>query len=110
MNDRNVEAIQVDHLTKNYLDKAREVVSAVKGISVDCNYGEIVGLLGPNGAGKTTTLRMLATVLKPSSGTASVAGYSVENQPLEVRKRLGFLTGGTGLYGRLTPVEILRFF
>jgi sodium transport system ATP-binding protein len=103
-------AIQVNHLGKNYLDKARGVVHAVAGVSFHCNYGEIVGLLGPNGAGKTTTLRMLATVLKPTSGNAQVGGYDIERQPLEVRKRLGFLTGGTGLYGRLTPVESFRFF
>jgi sodium transport system ATP-binding protein len=69
-----------------------------------------VGLLGPNGAGKTTTLRMLATVLEPTSGTASVAGFDVKEQSLDVRRKLGFLTGGTGLYGRLTPLEIFRFF
>ena len=110
MDKSGVRAIQVDRLTKNYLDKARGIVPAVRDVSFDCNYGEVIGLLGPNGAGKTTTLRMLATVLKPSGGTAYVADCNVESQPLEVRKRLGFLTGGTGLYGRLTPVEILRFF
>jgi sodium transport system ATP-binding protein len=103
-------AIEVERLGKDYLDKARGVVHAVEDVSFDCRYGEIVGLLGPNGAGKTTTLRMLATVLKPTRGRASVAGFDVEQQPLDVRKKLGFLTGGTGLYGRLTPVEIFRFF
>ncbi len=108
--EQGAHAIQVNGLGKNYLDKARGVVHAVENVSFDCAYGEIVGLLGPNGAGKTTTLRMLATVLKPSSGNATVAGYDIEQHPLEVRKRLGFLTGGTGLYGRLTPVESFRFF
>ncbi len=105
-----MQAIEVLNLSKDYLDRARGVVHAVNGISFDCSYGEIVGLLGPNGAGKTTTLRMLATVLKPTAGKARVAGFDVEGDSLDVRKKLGFLTGGTGLYGRLTPLEILRFF
>lgn len=70
----------------------------------------VVGLLGPNGAGKTTTLRMLATLLRPTEGTASVAGFDVATQPLEVRRSVGYLTGDTGLYGRLTPLEVLRYF
>ena len=104
------DAIDVLDLRKDYLDKARGIVHAVDGISFSCGYGEIVGLLGPNGAGKTTTLRMLATVLQPTSGTARVASFPVLEHPLEVRKKLGFLTGGTGLYGRLSPLEIFRFF
>jgi sodium transport system ATP-binding protein len=103
-------AIQTENLSKNYLDKARGVVQAVRNVSLQCSYGEIIGLLGPNGAGKTTTLRLLATVLEPTSGTARIAGFDVKEQSLEVRRRLGFLTGGTGLYGRLTPLEIFRFF
>ena len=103
-------AIEIANLSKTYLDKARGVVRAVDEISFQCGYGEIVGLLGPNGAGKTTTLRMLATVLSPTSGQAKVAGFDIEKDSLDVRKRLGFLTGGTGLYGRLSPLEIFRFF
>ncbi|HSE41334.1 MAG TPA: ATP-binding cassette domain-containing protein [Acidobacteriota bacterium] len=103
-------AIETINLSKHYLDKSRGVVAAVRNVSFQCSYGEIVGLLGPNGAGKTTTLRMLATVLQPTSGTAKVAGFDVKDQSLDVRKKLGFLTGGTGLYGRLTPLEIFRFF
>lgn len=103
-------AIEVENLSKNYLDRARGVVHAVRDVSFFCEFGEVVGLLGPNGAGKTTTLRMLATVLKPSSGHALVNGHDVEEDSLQVRKDLGFLTGGTGLYGRLTPLEIFRFF
>jgi sodium transport system ATP-binding protein len=105
-----MQAIEIDRLSKTYLDKARGTVRAVDEISLECAYGEIVGLLGPNGAGKTTTLRILATVLEPSSGKARVAGFDVENDSLQVRKRLGFLTGSTGLYGRLSPLEIFRFF
>jgi len=103
-------SIEVEGLSKSYLDRARGVVHAVNNISFECRAGEIVGLLGPNGAGKTTTLRMLATVLQPSSGDARVAGFSINERPLHVRQNLGFLTGGTGLYGRLSPREILQFF
>ena len=103
-------AIETEDLCKTYLDRARGVVTAVQDVSFQCSYGEIVGLLGPNGAGKTTTLRMLATVLQPTSGTAQVAGFDVVSESLEVRRKLGFLTGGTGLYGRLTPLEIFKFF
>jgi sodium transport system ATP-binding protein len=103
-------AIDVRDLTKTYLDKARGIVHAVDALSLQCSYGEIVGLLGPNGAGKTTTLRMLSTVLEPTAGTANIAGFDIEKEALDVRKNLGFLTGGTGLYGRLSPVEILQFF
>jgi sodium transport system ATP-binding protein len=106
----NEPAIFAKELSKDYLDKARGAVHAVQGVTFDCRYGEIVGLLGPNGAGKTTTLRMLATVLKPTAGHAQISGFDIEKESLQVRKHLGFLTGGTGLYGRLTPIEILRFF
>jgi len=105
-----MEAIEVRDLRKTYLDKARGTVAAVDQISFHCGYGEIVGLLGPNGAGKTTTLRMLATVLSPTSGTALIAGHNIQTDALEVRRKLGFLTGSTGLYGRLTPLEHLKFF
>lgn len=105
-----MDAIEVRDLSKTYLDKARGTVAAVDHITFHCGYGEIVGLLGPNGAGKTTTLRMLATVLSPSSGTALVAGHNIQTDALEVRRKLGFLTGSTGLYGRLSPLEHLQFF
>ncbi|MBI3071073.1 MAG: ATP-binding cassette domain-containing protein [Deltaproteobacteria bacterium] len=83
---------------------------AVRGVNLDVRAGEIVGLLGPNGAGKTTTLRMLSAVLTPSAGTAFIAGSCVATHPLGVRRAIGFLTGGTALYVRLTPREILRYF
>jgi sodium transport system ATP-binding protein len=85
-------------------------VRAVDGATFTAQQGEILGLLGPNGAGKTTTLRMLATVLRPSSGRASVAGFDVERQMSEVREHLGVLPEYWGLYGRLTPREHLRYF
>ena len=72
--------------------------------------GKVLGLLGPNGAGKTTTLRMLSTILAPSAGSARVAGVDVAADPLEVRRRIGFLSGSTGLYPRLTARETLEYF
>ncbi|RJP74776.1 MAG: ATP-binding cassette domain-containing protein [Candidatus Zixiibacteriota bacterium] len=102
--------IQVTDLTKSFSDKKRGVVKAVDGISFTCRPGEIYGLLGPNGAGKTTTLRLLSTVLEPDSGTAVVAGHDLLNDPGGVRASIGFLSGDTGLYRRLSAREILRYF
>jgi sodium transport system ATP-binding protein len=102
--------IQVQDLCKSYHDKKRGTVNAVDRISFVCQPGEIYGLLGPNGAGKTTTLRLLSTVLTPDSGMAIVAGHDVARQPSLVRANIGFLSGDTGLYRRLTGREILRYF
>ncbi|HED65240.1 MAG TPA: ABC transporter ATP-binding protein, partial [Planctomycetes bacterium] len=85
-------------------------VAAVTGLDFRARKGEIHGLLGPNGAGKSTTLRMLATILPPTSGSARVAGCEITAEPLEVRRRIGFLSQSTGLYPRLTGREILRYF
>jgi sodium transport system ATP-binding protein len=85
-------------------------LDAVAGISLTCQPGRIFTLVGPNGAGKTTTLRMIATLLKPTSGSISVAGFDVIKQPQEVRRRLGFLTGTTKLYERLTPRELVKYY
>ncbi len=82
----------------------------MKDVSFDVRPGEVVGLLGPNGAGKTTTLRMLSTTLRPTSGTARIAGYDVVREPDEVRASIGVLPTDPGLYGRLTAEENLRFF
>jgi len=87
-----------------------QAVHAVRDLNLECEKGEIFGLLGPNGAGKTTTLRMLSTILAPTSGEAEVGGVRVSDDPLEVRRRLGFLSGTTGLYPRLTAREILEYF
>ena len=73
--------------------------------------GEVFGLLGENGAGKTTTLRLLATMLKPTSGTAVVAGFDMVKEPEKVRKHIGILFGGeSGLYDRLTAAENIEYF
>jgi len=85
-------------------------VRAVDHLSFEVEPGEIYGLLGPNGAGKTTAMRLLSALLKPTAGTAVVAGFSVLDEPREVRARIGILTEVPGLYMRLTPAEYLDFF
>ncbi len=85
-------------------------VLAVNNIDFECKPGRIFSLLGPNGAGKTTTLRMIATIMKPSSGKITVAGHDTVNESAEVRKKIGFLTGSTGLYNRLSANEIIKYF
>src|SRR5688572_16038052 len=102
--------IEVRELTKTYEDPDGGLVNAVTGVTLTCAAGEIYGLLGPNGAGKTTTLRCLATILTPTSGGAAVAGHDLLREPEAVRRSIGFLSTTTGLYGRLTPRETLRFF
>jgi sodium transport system ATP-binding protein len=102
--------IKVEHLSKTFTDSKRGTRLAVDDVSFDVRAGEVFGLLGPNGAGKTTTLRMLATLLKPTSGTATLNGFEVTRDPQKVREQIGFLSGDMGLYGRLTPLEILNFF
>ena len=89
--------IQVHHLTKVYEDPDGGEVVAVRDASLTCNAGEIYGLLGANGAGKTTTLRCLATILTPTSGTASVAGHDLIKDPQAVRRNIGCLSASTGL-------------
>ncbi|SHH28767.1 ATP-binding cassette domain-containing protein [Massilia sp. CF038] len=83
---------------------------AVRDVSFQCAPGEVLGLLGPNGAGKTTTLRILSTALRPDAGTAFVNGTDVLAEPLQARKKIGFLSGSTGLYGRLSARENVEYF
>src|SRR5947207_9249295 len=86
-------------------------IEAVRGVSFEIAEGELFGLLGPNGAGKTTTIKMLITLLIPTSGTASVLGYDVVKDAREVRKRVGYVFGGErGLYERLSALDNLRYF
>ena len=100
--------ISVAGLCKSF-GKHREV-HAVRGVSFEAPNGEITGLLGPNGAGKTTLLRMIATLVVPDQGRASVDGLDVVAQRFEVRERIGVLSDARGLYPRLTARENVRYF
>lgn len=102
--------ISVKGLTKVFNQKGNEEKFAVNDLTFSAAKGEIVVLLGVNGAGKTTTMRMLSTVLKPTSGFAEIGGYNIAIDPKKVRERLGFLSGDTGLYGRLTARETITYF
>ncbi|MEW5701946.1 MAG: ATP-binding cassette domain-containing protein [Candidatus Zixiibacteriota bacterium] len=102
--------IEVQDLRKVFHDKKRGEIRAVDGVDFRSDRGEIFGLLGLNGAGKTTTLRLLATMLRPDGGSIRVGGVDAVAQPEAVRAQIGFLTGSTGLYWRLTPREILVYF
>jgi sodium transport system ATP-binding protein len=97
--------IGFDRLTKSYGD-----LLAVDQLTLSVQPGEVYALLGANGAGKTTALRCLATLLRPTGGTATVAGHDVREAPLEARASLGFLSASMGLYQRLTPKELLEYF
>ena len=83
---------------------------AVRDVSFRCAPGEVLGLLGPNGAGKTTTLRLLSTALKPDAGSIHVNGVDLLHDPVAARQHIGFLSGTTGLYGRLTARENVEYF
>lgn len=102
--------IEAQNLTKTFKDKKRGIITAADNVSFSCRPGQIYGLLGANGAGKTTTLRMLATLLKPTSGTCTVAGYDAAREPEQVRANVGFLAASTALYGRLTAREMITYF
>ena len=97
--------IQCESLTKRFGE-----FIAVDHVSFEVGNGEVFGLLGPNGAGKTTTMRLLSTLLKPTSGTATVAGHDLLREPQKVRASIGVLPEDTGLYDRLTPREHLLYY
>jgi sodium transport system ATP-binding protein len=102
--------INIQDVTKKFQDK-KVYVTALKHVSFNIHKGEVVGLLGENGAGKTTLLRTIATLLTPTEGTVSVAGFDTVKNPEEVKKKMGVLFGGeTGLYDRLTARENLEYF
>jgi sodium transport system ATP-binding protein len=102
--------IEARNLTKIFHDKKRGEIRAVDDVSFTCRPGQIYGLLGANGAGKTTTLRLLATLLRPTGGSATVAGFDAAKEPERVRANVGFLATSTALYGRLTARETITYF
>lgn len=108
--DRSGPLIQAEHLRKEFHGPAGKPIVAVADASFEVDAGEIFGLLGPNGAGKTTLLRMLATIITPTSGSRFIAGRPADEAPNAARKHVGFLSGNTRVYGRLTPRELLRYF
>jgi len=96
---------------QGFWKRTTRVTEAVQEVTFEVSKGELFGLLGPNGAGKTTTVKMLSTLLLPTSGTITILGLDILRDTMEVRKRIGFTFGGArGLYGRLTAVENLRYF
>ncbi len=99
------EMVIIENVKKKY-----GVVTALDGVSLRVRRGEIFGLIGPDGAGKTTLFRILTTLLHADSGTAMVAGYDVERQYKEIRRRVGYMPGRFSLYQDLTVEENLHFF
>ncbi len=95
---------------KKRLMTKKEEFYAVENISFKANNGEIIGIIGPNGAGKTTLLRMLGGILTPTEGKIKIEGYDHVHHSNEIKKQIGFLSGNTKLYGRITPRELLRIF
>lgn len=102
--------IHVRQITKAYDDLRHGKFIALAGISFDVLPGQIFGLLGPNGAGKTTALRILSTVLKPTSGHATLCGLDLVSKAAEVRHKIGFVSANTGVYDRMTAWEMVEFF
>jgi ABC-2 type transport system ATP-binding protein len=112
-----VAAIEVEGLCRTYrsrkgvFKRTLTEVEALRGIDFTVEEGELYGLLGPNGAGKTTTIKILTTLLLPTSGSARVLGFDPARQPQEVRPRIGYVFGGDrGLYDRLSGLDNLRYF
>lgn len=102
--------IHVRQLVKSYPDLQKGHFTAVDGVSFDAMPGQIFGLLGPNGAGKTTVLRILSTVLKPTSGKVTINGFDVVEQDEQVRRQIGFVSTNTGIYDRMSGWELVEFF
>src|SRR3989337_3618101 len=96
--------IKLINLTKTY-----GKLIAVDGINLDVARGEIFGFLGPNGAGKTTTIKMMAGLLQPTSGSATINGFDVQKEPLQAKSITGFIPDRPFLYEKLTAVEYLHF-
>jgi sodium transport system ATP-binding protein len=111
--------IQIENVSKTFkvnkqlkkeLGIQHDSIYAVNNVSFECKPGRIFSLMGPNGAGKTTILRMIATILKPSEGNITVAGFNTVSEDKKVRQKIGFITGSTGLYERLTTNELIKYF
>ncbi len=102
--------VEAHEITKAYPDLQTGQFVALDAVSFQVNAGEIFGLLGPNGAGKTTALRILSTVLKPTSGYARVNGFDVTTHPYEVRHSIGFVSSNTAIYDRMTAWEMVEYF
>jgi sodium transport system ATP-binding protein len=102
--------ISTHQLTKLFYDKQRGEIRAADAVTLEVRPGQIYGLLGANGAGKTTVMRLLATLIAPTSGSAEVAGHDIVREPGAVRSRVGFLAASTALYGRLTAREMVTYF
>ncbi len=102
--------IEACSLTKAYADLRRGQILALDGLSFSALPGQVYGLLGPNGAGKTTALRILSTVLQPTSGTAMVGGFDCVTQPELVRHQIGFISANTAVYDRMTAWEMVEYF
>src|SRR5262245_14491912 len=102
--------IRVHELCKSFHDLRRGEVLAVDHVSFHAQAGEVFGLLGPNGAGKTTIMRILCTVLRPTGGTAALAGHDVVEKPNLVRRQIGFLSANTAIYDRMSAWEMVEFF
>lgn len=110
--------IRVDQLSKSYTKKVNkflgfkksEKFQAISDVTFEAADGSITGLLGANGAGKSTTLRIISTLINPDSGSTVVDGFDVLRQPLDVRKKIGFLPHNSGIYPRLTAIENIRYY
>jgi sodium transport system ATP-binding protein len=102
--------IKINNVSKVFQDKKAGDVFAVKDVNLEIEKGEIFGLLGPNGAGKTTLLRIMSTIMSPTEGSVQINGFDVSSDPENVKKSIGFLSGNTKLYKKLTPVETMKFF
>jgi ABC-2 type transport system ATP-binding protein len=96
--------IEIKHLTRDFGQ-----LRAVDDITFSVARGEVLGFLGPNGAGKSTTMKMLTGFLSPTSGSASIAGHDIENEPLAAKSRMGYLPEGAPAYGDMTPAAFLEF-
>ncbi len=102
--------IEARSLTKAYSDLLRGEVLALWDLTFSASAGQVYGLLGPNGAGKTTALRILGTLLQPTSGTAIVGGFDCVTQPELVRHQIGFISANTAVYDRMTAWEMVQYF